>query len=164
METVKKKVYKINHAGIKLMHDFEGLYLTAYQDSAGIWTIGRGTIRYKGGKWVKKGDVISLEYADELFVFDLQDTEEGVNKLVPANLTDNQYSALVSFAYNVGCDIDTDKIAEGLGDSTLLKKINLNPNDPSIREEFYKWKNAGGKPVRGLLRRRKAEADLYFTK
>ena len=85
-----------------------------------------------------------------------------MNKLLKVKLNDDQLSALVSFAYNVGLDIDADFIAEGLGDSTLLKKVNANPNDPSIEKEFLKWTKSGGKILRGLVLRRQEEANLYF--
>jgi lysozyme len=71
-------------------------------------------------------------------------------------ITQNQFNALVSFAYNLG--------AQSLKGSTLLKKVNANPNDPTIAVEFLKWVNAGGRKVAGLVRRREAEANLYFTK
>ena len=88
---------------------------------------------------------------------------KDVDKLVVSNVNQNQFNALVSFAYNVGSDIDTDTIAEGLGDSTLLKKVNKNPDDPSIRNEFLKWNKAGGKIITGLTRRRNEEASIYFS-
>jgi lysozyme len=78
-----------------------------------------------------------------------------VKPLIKVELSDNQFSALVSFAFNLG--------AGALSKSTLLKKVNANPEDESIRAEFAKWDKAGGKQLRGLTRRRKAEADLYFS-
>jgi lysozyme len=62
----------------------------------------------------------------------------------------------------VGLDIDEDSIPEGLGDSTLLKKVNANPKDPSIAKEFLKWQNVNGKPSVAILNRRKKESQLYF--
>ena len=67
-----------------------------------------------------------------------------------------QFDALVSFAYNVGVG--------NFAKSTLLKKVNANPNDPTIRSEFEKWNKANGRVLKGLVTRRKEEADLYFTK
>ncbi len=67
----------------------------------------------------------------------------------------NQFDALVSFCYNVG--------PANLKSSTLLKKVNINPNDPTIKNEFLKWTKAGGKVLKGLVTRRTAEAELYFT-
>jgi len=71
-------------------------------------------------------------------------------------INENQFSALVCFAYNVGVG--------AFKKSTLLRKININPNDETIAVEFAKWTKAGGKVLLGLVRRRKAEADLYFKK
>lgn len=153
----------INDAGKNLIKGFESCRLKAYKDSAGVWTIGWGATYYRDGKKVKQGDVISQQEADELFDFHLNQFCTEVKCIVFQPLNDNQFSALVSFAYNVGSDIDADSLAEGLGDSTLLKKVNMNPNNPSIRDEFMKWVRAGGKVLKGLQRRRAAEADLYFS-
>jgi lysozyme len=79
-----------------------------------------------------------------------------VRKALTKEVSENQFSALVCFAYNVGIG--------NLKKSTLLKKVNVNPNDETIAAEFAKWNKAGGKVLNGLVRRRKAEADLYFTK
>jgi lysozyme len=87
---------------------------------------------------------------------------KDVDSLVTSNINQNQFNALVSFAYNVGSDIDQDNIPEGLGDSTLLKKVNANPNDPSIAREFAKWNKSKGRVINGLTKRRKRESDLYF--
>jgi lysozyme len=82
-----------------------------------------------------------------------------MNKKVDSYCVDtinqNQFDALVSFCYNVG--------PGNLKSSTLLKKVNANPNDPTIRTEFLKWNKGGGKVLAGLTRRRTAEANLYFS-
>ena len=143
---------EINEKGLDLIKSFEGLRLEAYVCPAGVWTIGYGHT-----KGVKKGMKITKEKADELLMEDLQEFQKGVEKLVSMiKLTDNQFSALVSFAFNLGL--------RNLKDSTLLKKVSQNPNDETIRNEFMRWIYAGGKPLEGLKRRRKHEADLYFTK
>ena len=145
---------EINEKGLNLIKSFEGLKLEAYLCPAGVWTIGYGHT-----KGVKKGMKITKEKADELLMEDLQEFQNGVEKLIsksPIKLTDNQFSALVSFAFNLGLT--------NLKNSTLLKKVSQNPNDETIRNEFMRWIYAGGKPLEGLKRRRKHEADLYFTK
>jgi lysozyme len=147
---------KTNEKGIKLLHDFEGLRLNAYLCPAKVWTIGYGNTRYEDGSPVKQGDVITKQRAESLFNNIVTTFERGVKRLVTRTLTDNQFSALVSFAYNLGVG--------NLQRSTLLRKVNANPNDPTIRDEFMKWTRAGGKELPGLVRRRKAEADLYFEK
>ena len=158
---------KINQTGIDLIKSFEGLELNAYPDPATgnePVTIGYGTTIYPNGKKVRMGDKCTEKQAYDYLVYDVNKFAEQVRPLIKKQLTDNQFSALVSFAYNVGPDIDADNIAEGLGDSTLLKKVNVNPNDVSIGSEFLKWNKANGKVMRGLTRRRAAESKLYFTK
>lgn len=152
----------INKAGIELIKSFEGCKLNAYLDSKKIPTIGWGATYYQDGTRVKMGDKITQQHADELFAWHLNEYCVDVKQLVKKHLNDNQFSALVSFAFNCGTDIDSDIIAEGLGDSTLLKKVNANPADPTIRNEFMKWVNKGSIFEKGLTRRRNAEADLYF--
>ena len=153
----------VNKRGVEIIKSREGLSLKAYLCPAGKWTIGYGSTFYEDGKPVKEGDVITKERAESLFKNTIKYFhDEIVNKLLKVKLNDDQLSALVSFAYNVGLDIDADFIAEGLGDSTLLKKVNANPNDPSIEKEFLKWTKSGGKILRGLVLRRQEEANLYF--
>lgn len=156
----------LNEEGYKLILDFEGgLILKPYLCSAKVPTIAGGNTFYPNGKKVTMRDpAITKEYAFEIFKFVADMFAKDVNKLITSNVTQNQFNALVSFAYNVGTDIDQDDIPEGLGDSTLLKKVNKNPNDLTILSEFLKWNKAGGKVINGLTNRRKAEAKLYFKK
>jgi lysozyme len=146
---------KLNKLGIDLMHHFEGCRLEAYQCSAKVWTIGWGNTFYENGTPVRQGDKISQERANSLFVFVANKFAGEIKKLIKTNLTENQFSALVCFAYNVGTG--------NLGKSTLLKKVNANPNDATIANEFLRWNKAGGKVLAGLTRRRTAESKLYFT-
>jgi lysozyme len=106
--------------------------------------------------------VISQELADKFFLDDIWNFEEEVNYLLRVPVTQNQFDALVSFAYNVGSDIDTDTLAEGLGDSTLLKYLNAG-NLGAAADEFPKWNKAKGKILPGLTRRRKAERELFLA-
>ena len=147
--------------GIYLIKGFEGFSATPYPDPAGTggrpYTIGYGTTVYPDGRRVELTDKpidesIALVYLSH----DLKAFESGVDALTRDDLTQNQFGALVSFAYNCGL--------QNLKVSTLLKKVNANPNDPTIALEFQKWCRANGKVMAGLTRRRKAEADLYFTK
>ena len=146
---------KLNKLGIDLMHFFEGCKLEAYQCSAKVWTIGWGNTFYENGTPVKQGDKITQDRANSLFVFVANKFADEIKKLIKTNLSENQFSALVCFAYNVG--------TSNLAKSTLLKKVNVNPNDPSIANEFLRWNKAGGKELLGLTRRRTAESKLYFT-
>jgi len=146
---------KTNQKGIDLMHEFEGCKLTAYLCPANIWTIGWGNTRYEDGTPVKKGDSITQERANSLFLNIVKVFETGVRNLVVSKVNENQFSALVCFAYNIGLG--------NLKTSTLLRFVNQNPNNPEIRNQFLRWNKAGGKELTGLTRRRIAESNLYFS-
>jgi lysozyme len=148
---------KLNNKGIEMMHKYEGLKLTAYLCPAKVWTIGYGNTFYEDGTKVKQGDKITKERADQLFInITNKNFAEPLLKLIKVKLNENQFSALVCFAYNVGTG--------ALAKSTLLRKVNINPNDLTIRNEFLKWNKAGGKVLNGLTKRRESEANLYFEK
>ncbi len=155
---------KLDTTGYNLIKSFEGLRLKPYLCSAGVPTIGYGNTYYPNGKKVTlKDNPITEEYADTIFRFVADLFAKDVNSLIKSKVTQNQFNALVSFAYNVGTDIDADDIPEGLGDSTLLKKVNANPADKTIANEFAKWNKANGKPIEGLTRRRLKESQVYFS-
>lgn len=147
-------------SGQKFLTEGENIRYTAYLDSVKVWTIGRGVTEYENGTKVKKGDVITPEREKQLFQNTLKKYVANVNAKVTSNINQNQFNALVSFCYNVGIT--------GLNSSTLLKKVNKNPNDTTIRAEFAKWNkgtiNGKKQVINGLVNRRKAEADLYFKK
>jgi lysozyme len=145
---------KLNKEGADLIKSFEGCKLKAYQCSAKKWTIGYGNTFFEDGTPVVAGNAISQEKAEQMFELIANEFASKVAKLVTSNVTDNQFGALVSFAYNCG--------VVNLQKSTLLKKVNANHNDPSIKAEFAKWNKAGGNVLAGLTRRREAEANLYF--
>jgi lysozyme len=147
---------RISLAGIELIKEYEGCELKAYRDIVGVLTIGYGHT----GPDVYEGMVITLEEAEALLRADLERFERDVTSLVKVQITQGQFDALVSFAFNVGSDIDADQLAEGLGDSTLLKLVNAGDFSGAQRQ-FGKWINAGGKPVNGLKKRRAAEAALF---
>ena len=145
---------KLNKEGADLIKSFEGCKLKAYQCSAKKWTIGYGNTFYEDGTLVKIGDAISQQKAEQLFELIANEFASKVAKLVTSNVTNNQFGALTSFAYNCG--------VVNLQKSTLLKKVNANHNDITIKQEFLKWNKAGGKVLAGLTRRREAESNLYF--
>jgi lysozyme len=151
---------KLSSTGTALLKQFEGLRLKAYQCSAGRWTIGYGHT----GQDVRPGDVITAEKAEALLAWDVKRFELDVESLVKVPVSQNQFDALVCFAFNVGSDIDADVLPEGLGDSTLLKYVNAH-KFALAAGEFLKWNKAtvGGKRiiVLGLVRRRKAESELF---
>jgi lysozyme len=149
---------KTNDAGVKLIKKYESLRLFSYQCSAGVWTIGWGHT----GPDVKSDMQITEHMAQLLLEKDLQRFEREVSSLLKVPVTENQFSALVSFAFNVGSDIDDDNIAEGLGDSTLLKKLNSG-DFAGAADEFPKWNKAKGKILNGLTKRRIEERELFLT-
>lgn len=144
----------MNKAGKDLIKSFEGCKLVAYQCSAMRWTIGYGNTFFEDGTAVKPGDRITQAKADQLFELIVANFADKVAKEIKTILTDNQFAAIVSLSYNIGIG--------NLQKSTLLKKVNFNPNDPTIRAEFAKWNKAGGKVLAGLTRRRETESKLYF--
>ena len=138
--------------GLSLIKSFEGLRLEAYICPASVWTIGYGHTHD-----VHEGDRITEKEAENLLKFDLRTSENCVNTLDNIDLINqNQFDALVSFTFNVGC--------QAFNDSTLKKRVVNNPIDPDISKQFQRWVYAGGKRLKGLERRRKAEAELYFKK
>jgi lysozyme len=143
--------------GIELIKSFEGLRLNAYLCSANVPTIGYGATYYSNDRKVSIGDKITKEAAEVLLRKTVRDFEQNVAALLNGvTVSQNQFDALVSFAFNLG--------TAALAKSTLLTKVKANPNDPTISREFDKWVNAGGKKVSGLVKRRRLEAELYFSK
>jgi lysozyme len=148
---------KSSDNGIRLIQEFEGLRLTSYLCSAGVPTIGYGATFYQDGSKVKLGQTITNTQANQLLKDHLKEFEGAVIGLLnTTKVNQNQFDALVSFTFNLG--------AANLAKSQLLRFIKANPNDPKIAAEFAKWNRAGGEVSRGLVRRRKKEAELYFTK
>lgn len=132
-----------------MIKDFEGLRLTAYKCSAGIWTIGWG---HTDG--VKQGDKITLEQAEEMYRVDTHIRREAVDAVVDVELTNGQFSALVSLCFNIGNSAFTK--------STLVKK--LNEGDMlGAAMEFQKWSKIGPDRSKGLLRRRFLEAAEFLS-
>lgn len=146
--------------GVALMHHFESCRLVAYPDPGSKdghpWTIGWGHT----GPEVKKGLVWTQAQADAAFLQDLAATEAGVQRLVKVPLTQGQFDALVSFAYNVGLDENWNGKAEGLGESTLLRKLNAK-DYAGAAEQFLRWNKNDGAVMHGLTRRRTAEQSLF---
>jgi len=143
-------VRQINEATLALAKSFESCKLTAYQDQVGVWTIGWGHT----GKDVYEGCTMTQEEADTTLLDDLQKTARGVEACVKVPISDNQFGALVSFAFNVGLG--------NLEKSTLLKLLNEGDfHGASL--QFQMWDHAGGVTVPGLLRRRTAEVQLFLT-
>ncbi|EIZ77761.1 glycoside hydrolase family protein [Novosphingobium sp. Rr 2-17] len=138
---------QIGAAGAALIKTFESCKLTAYRCPAGVWTIGYGST----GPHVKPGMTISQDKAESLFKEDVARFEARVTKEAPG-ATQNQFDAMVSFAFNVGED--------AFRTSTLLRKHKAG-DVAGARAEFARWNKADGKIQKGLIRRRAAEAALY---
>lgn len=146
---------------IALMHSFESCVLKAYPDpgskNGDPWTIGWGST----GPDIVKGLVWTQAQADARFARDLAKFEDGVNRLLgSAPTSQDQFDALVCLAYNIGLDEDADTIAEGLGDSSLLRKHKAGDFEGAAKA-FASWRFNDGREMKGLVRRRKAEAALY---
>lgn len=149
------KITRTGPKGVNLIKEFEGFRSKPYLCPANVPTVGYGSTYYPTGKKVTLNDPeISEQYAVQLLISVLDTFEKAVDSYCRDDINQDQFDALVSFAYNLGTG--------NLKSSTLLKKVNANPNDPTIRDEFMKWVNGGGKKLPGLVRRRQAEADLYF--
>lgn len=148
---------KLSDRGYDLIKEFEGFSAKPYNCSANVATIGYGNTFYPNGVKVKLTDKpITKEYANEIFKVVADKFAADVLKSVKSKITVNQLNALTAFAYNVGLS--------NFRRSTLLRLVNINPNDGMIAKEFLKWNKAGGKVLNGLTRRRIAESALYYTK
>jgi GH24 family phage-related lysozyme (muramidase) len=138
----------INQDGVNLIKSFEGMELEAYLDAVGVWTIGYGHTQ-----GVYEGMTITEAQAEELLRKDLAEFESAVSEAVQVSINDNQFSALVSFTFNLG--------AGSLFESTLLKLLNQG-DFQGAADQFPRWNKAGGQELPGLTRRRKAERALFL--
>lgn len=145
---------KLSQEGFALLKKFEGCELSAYQDSVGVWTIGYGWTQPVEGRSVAAGMVITQEVADSLLGSGIVQYEKEVTGLLKVDVNQNQFDALVDFAYNLG--------PRALKGSTLLKKLNAG-DYAGAAEEFSKWNKAGGKVLKGLVARRAAERTLFLS-
>ncbi len=142
---------KTSDDGLDLIKQFEGLRTESYQCQANVWTIGYGHT-----KGVYSGMKITKEQAEQFLKQDIITFENAVkNTLNGANLTQSQFDALVSFAFNVG--------TSAFKNSTLARKVKANPDDTEIASEFRKWVYVNGAVSKGLSNRREREVQLYFS-
>lgn len=142
---------KLDEAGFKALHQREGLRLKPYLDTRGVPTIAMGNTYYLDGKKVKITDPkLTKEQAEKLANLTAIDFASKVNALVKSNVNQNQFNSLVSLAYNIGIT--------AFKNSTVLRRVNNNPNDPTIKIAFMMWtKN------KELVGRRESEVKQYFT-
>lgn len=150
----KPKQRQVNQAGMELIKEFEGFRRNAYLCPAGVWTIGYGSTFYPDGRKVQKGDVISNKEAEELLKITVNNFANEVDRLVTVPINDNQFSALVSFTFNVG--------VYAFKNSTLRRVLNQGNYQEAARQ-FLRWDKAGGKTLAGLTRRRQAERNLFLS-
>lgn len=143
---------KINEAGLQIIKEFEGLRLKAYRDTGGVLTVGYGHTSAAGDPRVTTGLIITEDEADAILRRDVAGAERDVAALVTVPLNENQFSALVSFVFNLG----RSKVAN----STLIRKLNAGQD---AAPEFDRWVYDNGKKLNGLVRRRAAERSLFET-
>jgi lysozyme len=137
-------------AGLALTKSFEGCLLTAYADQGGVWTIGYGHT----GPGVHVGLTVTQDQADAFLESDVAGSVACVNKLVTADINQNQFDALVDFVFNLGC--------ASLAQSSLLQDVNAGDFSDAA-QQFLRWDHVHGVVIPGLTRRRQAEATLFGT-
>jgi lysozyme len=144
----------ISARGLDLVKHFEGLYLNAYKDQAGVWTIGYGHtgMTHKDGT-VYKGRTITESKASQLLDYDMNQSEEAVTALAKVPTNDDQFSALVSWHFNTG----------GPANATLWVKLNAGDYQGAA-DQLLRWNKVNGRAVRGLTRRRQSERNLFLGK
>jgi lysozyme len=151
---------RTNALGVALIKRFEGLSVKAYKCPAGVWTIGHG---HTGD--VKAGDVITAHQAEAILDVDLDTNERIVSQSVKVPLTENQFSALVSFVFNVGPGVPGKKdgfvFLKSGKPSSMLRKLNA-ADYGGAAAEFLSWKYAAGRVLPGLVKRRAAERELFL--
>lgn len=147
----------LSAAGLQALKEHEGWRPSVYLDTAGKQTIGYGHL-------IKPGEIfttITPARGEQILQQDVAIAVAAVRKMVRVPITQNMFDALVSFAFNVGTDDDADTVAEGLGDSSLLKLLN-DGNYTGAADGLLAWINAGGKPDKGLTNRRAAERAQFL--
>ena len=146
---------KINAAGLDLIKRWEGLRLTAYQDSVGIWTIGYGHTAEAGPPAPKAGMKITEKEATDILARDLGQYERAVTKAISVAPTSNQFAAMVSLCYNIG--------PANFAKSSVVRLLNVGqPREAA--DAFLLWNKAGGKVLKGLTARREDEKKLFLTR
>ena len=147
---------KLDNRGYMMICEFEGFSAKPYLCPAKLATIGYGNTFYRDGRKVTMVDKeITKVEAFDMFKDIADKFAKKVSACVKTPINQNQFNSLVSFAYNVG--------VANFMNSTLLKRVNANHNDPDIRTQFLRWDKVGTKKLSGLTKRRIYEADNYFA-
>jgi lysozyme len=151
METAKKKP---RPSAAKIIKEFEGYSSEPYLCPANIPTIGYGNTMYSNGERVTMDDKeIDKKEADKMLLDTIKSVEKQVKNVVEVKLPAHKLAALISFTYNVGIG--------NFSKSTLLAWLNSNPNYSEIPSQFRRWNKGGGRVLKGLIRRREAEIELW---
>lgn len=145
----------INEAGLGIIKSFEGFAPTPYLCPANRWTIGFGsTWDIKGNAVTGSHLPVTRDEAGRLLAREVRHVEGAINKLVKSELTENMFSAIASLVYNIGTG--------NFQRSTLKMKLNRGEYE-NAADEFGKWRKAGGRILKGLVRRRAQERELFLT-
>jgi lysozyme len=144
---------RMNAQGMGLLKAAEGCELEAYYDAVGVLTIGYGHTSEAGAPRVTPDLKISKVVADDILGSDLRRFEVGVSRLIETSLNSNQFSALTSFAYNVGIS--------NFADSSVLRFVNAEKFD-EVPNRLNLWNKADGEVLSGLVKRRAAEGALFM--
>lgn len=145
---------KLPKAAIELIKRYEGLRLNAYRCAAGVWTIGYGHTSAAGAPEVKPGMKITEPEAESILIRDLDKFIRGVEEAVKVPLSPNQFGACVSLAFNIGLG--------AFRKSSVLRFVNQKRFEDAA-DAFLLWNKAGGKVLKGLVRRRAEEAELFSS-
>ena len=142
-------------SALNIIKKFEGLELTSYPDTGGIWTIGYGnTINKDTGQAIKQGDKIDLATAERWLKLDVAEREKKIKGLIKVPVTANMMAAMTSLAYNIGTG--------AFGSSTLLRLLNSGSDKKLVADQFLRWNKVQGQEVKGLTNRRKLERELFL--
>ena len=145
---------QMTEEGLALIRRFEGFRANAYRCPAGVWTIGYGHTAQAGPPAVRPGMVLGEDEANRILAADVQRFADGVASLLAHEVSAAQFSALVSFAYNVGLT--------AFGASSVLKAVN-DGRLGDVPARLKLWVKAGGRVLPGLERRRAAEAEMFMS-
>ena len=145
---------KLNQTGLDLIKKYEGFRSHAYRDAVGVWTIGYGHTSMAGAPRVKPGLRISRQQGEDILARDVAKFARKIRPMIQVELNDNQFSALVSFSYNVGVG--------GFRRSSVLQRVNAGRFD-AVPNRLSLWVKAGGRTLKGLVRRRAAEGELFLS-
>ncbi len=146
---------KVSDKCINMIKHHEGFVRKPYQDPIGLWTVGVGHLIGDGKKLPKEWNKeFTDEEVDNILCEDLERFEIGIQRLTKVSLTQSQFDALVSFSFNVGLG--------NFQSSTLRSKLNRGDYE-GASNEFPKWRKAGGKILKGLVRRRADERNLFLS-